>query len=86
MFIDIAVKICSWITPDHENFTTRNIITRKFYNTKISQYTVATNPLQQYQTVRYHMPGAVGVRYLAIYITLPGYPKATDIALLKQMF
>ncbi len=40
MFLDIAVKIFSWLTPDHENFTTRNIITRKFYNTKISQYTV----------------------------------------------
>ncbi len=39
-FLDIAVKIFSWITPDHENFTTRNIIARKFYNTKISQYTV----------------------------------------------
>ncbi len=40
MFFDIAVKIFSWIIPDHENFTTRNIIARKFYNTKISQHTV----------------------------------------------
>ncbi len=37
MFFDIAVRIFSWIIPDHENFTTRNIIARKFYNTKISQ-------------------------------------------------
>ncbi len=40
MFFDIAVKIFSWIIPEHENLTTRNIITRKFDNTKISQYTV----------------------------------------------
>ncbi len=31
-FLDIAVKIFSWITPVHENFTTQNIIARKFPN------------------------------------------------------
>ncbi len=42
-----------------------------------------TNAMQQYQTVRYQMHGAVvGVQYLNT--ALPGYPKATDIALPKN--
>ncbi len=45
-------------------------------------FDITTNALQ---TVRYQMPGAVAVRYLARYRTAI-YPKATDIALLKQMF
>ncbi len=44
-------------------------------------FDIPTNALQ---TVRYQMPGAA-VRYLARYRTAI-YPKATDIALLKQMF
>ncbi len=48
----------------------------------VAMFDITTNALQ---TVRYQLPGAVAVRYLARYRTAI-YPKATDIALLKQMF
>ena len=34
------VRKISWVTPNHENIFTQKFSTQKYYNTKISQYTV----------------------------------------------